>query len=69
MVNLTEITEENRLEVGALSIDDRQKKFLASPVGILARAYVYRNCNAKGCICFKEGTKKHLSMIGSETEN
>ncbi len=57
MVNLTEITEENRLEVGALSIDDRQKKFLASPVGI-----------RKG-LRFKEGNKKHLSMIGSETEN
>ncbi len=47
MVRFCEVTEENWLEVASLSVAEEQKRFLAPAVGILARGYVYRNCNAK----------------------
>ena len=47
MVNLTEITEDNWLDVAQLAVNEEQRQFLAPPVGIIARGYVYRNCNAK----------------------
>ena len=68
MINLTEITEENWLEVGALSLDDRQKKFLASPVGILARAYVYRNCNAKVHVIRNDDTVIGVALVREFTD-
>ena len=47
MVRLAEITEENWLDVASLSVHEEQKAFLAPPIGIIARGYVYRNCNGK----------------------
>ena len=47
MIKLTEVTEENWSEVASLNVKDKQKEYLAPPIGILARGYVYRNCNAK----------------------
>lgn len=47
MIKLFEINEENWMEVAALSVREEQKKFLDSPIGILARGYVYRACRAK----------------------
>lgn len=47
MIRLTDITEENWTDVAGLSVRDDQKDFVAPPVGILARGYAYRNCNAK----------------------
>ena len=47
MLKLTEVTEENWLDIRALSVDDSQKSFLDSAVGILARGYVYRLCRAR----------------------
>lgn len=46
MIHLTELTEDNWLTVAALSVTEEQKPFLAPPIGILARGYVYRNCNS-----------------------
>ena len=46
MIKLKEITENNWLDVLKLQIHDDQKAFVASPTGILARAYVFRNCRA-----------------------
>ena len=47
MLKLTDITEDNWLEVAALSVREHQKNYLAPAIGILARGYVYRDCNAK----------------------
>lgn len=47
MLQLTDITEDNWLEVAALSVSEGQRHYLASPIGILARGYVYRDCNAR----------------------
>ena len=47
MIRLTEVTEENWLDVVALSVAEEQKRFVAPAAGILARGYVYRDCNAQ----------------------
>ena len=68
MIKLTEVTEENWLEVGALSVDERQKKFLAPPMGILARAYVYRNCNAKVHVIQNDDTVIGVALVREFTD-
>ena len=46
-IKLVEVTEENWLEIVRLSVHEEQKSFLAPPIGILARGYVYRGCNSR----------------------
>ena len=43
MIHLVEIGEENFFTVRALSVREDQRRFLDSPLGILARGYVYRD--------------------------
>lgn len=47
MLKLMEVNEENWLEYRSLSVSEDQKGFLDSPVGILARGYVYRHDRAR----------------------
>ena len=47
MLKLIEVNEENWLELRRLSVSEAQKGFLDSPVGILARGYVYRHDRAR----------------------
>lgn len=47
MIRLTDITEENWMDIARLSVADDQQAFLDNPVGILARGYVYRASNAR----------------------
>ena len=47
MIRLVEVTEENWIQIASLSVAEEQKGFLAPAIGILARGYVYRDCNAK----------------------
>ena len=47
MVKLFDVTEQNWLRIVTLSVEEHQKKFLDSAVGIIARGYAYRSCNAK----------------------
>ncbi len=47
MIKLTTVTEDNWGEVASLSVKDSQKDYLAPAIGILARGYVYRNCNPR----------------------
>lgn len=47
MIKLVDINEDNWLDVMRLEINADQQAYLASPVGILARGYVYRGCNAR----------------------
>ena len=46
-MRLISITEDNWMEVASLSVKEEQKKYVAPAIGILARGYVYRDCNAK----------------------
>ena len=47
MLRLIDVTEDNWVDVVSLSVKDNQKDFLAPAIGIIARGYVYRNCNAR----------------------
>ena len=47
MIHLVEVTEANWIQIASLSVAEEQKSFLAPAIGILARGYVYRNCNAR----------------------
>ena len=47
MICLVDITEDNWLDAAHLSVREDQKGFLDSPMGILARGYVYRDCRAR----------------------
>ena len=46
-MRLISVTEDNWMDVAALSVKEEQKKYVAPAIGILARGYVYRDCNAK----------------------
>ena len=63
LIRLVEITEENWTDFAALSVDESQKKYLASSIGILARGYVYRNCRARviGITC--DGAAAGLALV------
>ncbi len=47
MIQLVNIDEKNWQEVTRLSVSKEQQAFLDRPIGILARGYVYRDCNAR----------------------
>lgn len=47
MVKLIEVNEQNWLEVAALSVHEEQKRFLDTPIGIIARGYAYRSSGAR----------------------
>lgn len=47
MIRLFDVNEENWLDVASLSVSEEQKRFLDRPIGIIARGYVYRSCNAR----------------------
>lgn len=47
MIKLIDVTEENWLDVARLTVSEEQQAFLDKPLGIIARGYVYRNCNAR----------------------
>ena len=44
---LIDVTEENWLDIARLSVSEEQQAFLDRPIGIIARGYVYRRCNAR----------------------
>ena len=68
MIRLAEVTEENWLEVASLSVKEDQKEFLAPPVGILARGYVYRNCNGKVFVIENDGAVIGVALVREFTD-
>ena len=63
MVNLIELSEENWPDFAGLSVDESQKTFLASNIGIIARGYVYRNSRAKVIGIVSDGVPVGLAMV------
>jgi RimJ/RimL family protein N-acetyltransferase len=47
MIQLKDVEEENWRAVAHLSVGEEQQGFLDRPIGIIARGYVYRDCNAR----------------------
>ena len=46
-MRLISVTEDNWMDVASLSVKEEQKGYVAPAIGILARGYVYRDCNVK----------------------
>ena len=46
-MKLISVTEDNWMDVASLSVKEEQKGYVAPAIGILARGYVYRDCNVK----------------------
>ena len=68
MIRLAEITEENWLEAADLSVKEQQKAYLAPATGILARGYVYRNCNGKVYAIENDGVLVGLALLREFTD-
>lgn len=58
-----EITQENWLEAARLELGEGQSAFVAGPVGILARGYVYRDCRARVWTVEEDGRIVGLTMV------
>lgn len=46
-MRLISVNEDNWMDVASLSVKEEQKEYVAPAIGILARGYVYRDCNVK----------------------
>ena len=68
MIRLTEVTEDNWLDVAALSVKEEQRRFVAPAVGILARGYVYRDCNARVFVIENDGVIVGTALIREFTD-
>ncbi len=68
MIRLTDVTEENWLDVASLSVKDSQKGYLAPAIGILARGYVYRNCNGRVFVVERNGTIVGAALVREFTD-
>ena len=63
MVSLTELNEENWTDFAKLSVDERQQRFLASNIGIIARGYIYRSSRAQVIGIVADGKPAGLAMV------
>ena len=63
MLKLIEVNEENWTGVARLSVNEDQKEFLDSAVGILARGYAYRACRARVIGIEKDGVIVGVALV------
>ena len=68
MLCLSEITEDNWLEAASLSVAEDQKGFLASPIGVIARGYVFRDSRARVIAIENDGVMIGLALVREFTE-
>lgn len=67
-MRLISITEDNWMEVASLSVKEEQKKYVAPAIGILARGYVYRDCNVKIYAFEKDGVIVGTALVREFTD-
>ncbi len=63
MIHLIDIDESNWLAAARLSVLPEQKAYVADAVGIIARGYVYRDCNARVWGIASDDTLVGLAMV------
>lgn len=63
MLKLATVTEENWQEIASLTVKEYQKNYVAPAIGILARGYVYRDCNAKIHAFEKDGVIVGVALV------
>ena len=68
MIKLTEVTEDNWLEVASLSVEESQRGYVAPAIGILARGYVYRNCNGRVFVIINDETIVGVALVREFTD-
>ena len=68
MLRLADVTEENWMEVAALAVKEDQKNYLAPAIGIIARGYVYRGCNAKVYAMENDGVIVGTALVREFTD-
>jgi diamine N-acetyltransferase len=68
MMRLISVTEDNWMDVAALSVKEEQKGFVAPAIGILARGYVYRDCNVKIYAFEKDGIIVGTALVREFTD-
>ncbi len=62
-ITLDTVTEENWLDIANLSVKEEQKSYVAPPIGILARAYVYRDHNSHVYVIKQGETIIGIAMV------
>ena len=67
-MRLISVTEENWMDVASLSVKEEQKGYVAPAIGILARGYVYRDCNVKIYVFENDGTIVGTALVREFTD-
>lgn len=62
-LKLVEVNEENWIDFAGLSVDESQKHFLASNIGIMARGYIFRSSSAKVIGIVNDGKAVGLALV------
>ena len=68
MVRMIPVTEGNWMEIASLAVKEHQKSFVAPAIGILARGYVYRGCNAKFYAFEEDGAIVGTALVREFTD-
>ncbi|MGN1020938.1 MAG: GNAT family N-acetyltransferase [Aristaeellaceae bacterium] len=63
MIHLRDVNGDNWLEAVALEIGEEQRRYVASPMGILARGYAYRRDGARVYAIMEDATMIGLAMV------
>ena len=67
-MRLISVTEDNWMDVASLSVKEEQKGYVAPAIGILARGYVYRDCNVKIYVFENDGTIVGTALVREFTD-
>jgi len=68
MMRLISVTEDNWLDIASLKVKEYQKDFVAPAIGILARGYVYRDCNVRVYAFEQDGIIVGVSLVREFTD-
>ena len=68
MIELAEVTEDNWFDIANLNVKEYQRNYVASAIGILARGYVYRDCNARVYVIENDGTIVGTALVREFTD-
>lgn len=67
-MKLIPVTEDNWMDIASLAVKEHQRNFVAPAIGILARGYVYRDCNVKIYAFEEEGVIVGAALIRDFTD-
>ena len=67
-MRLISVTEDNWMDVASLSVKEEQKGYVAPAIGILARGYVYRDCNVKIYVFENDGIIVGTALVREFTD-